>query len=143
MDELLLVEGKVSRDEFRDALKLGVDRLMTFNEARAQWAQSLELDLRGVDIPALGGVRRLYDLLQPFAQVTDVAAGARGCPVTLRYGNASAEAVLEMGQGFCVRPDTDLIDALCILIGRDRVRLDYQLGTQQRVRQAMTDAPWA
>jgi DNA polymerase-3 subunit alpha len=143
MDELLLVEGKVSRDEFRDALKLGVDRLMTFNEARAQWAHGLELDLRNVDIPALGGVRRLYDVLQPFAQVTDLATGGRGCPVTLRYGNDKAEAVLEMGQGFRVRPDTDLIDALRSLIGCDRVRLDYQLGTQQRVRQAVTDAPWA
>ena len=143
MDELLLVEGKVSRDEFRDALKLGVDRLMTFNEARAQWAQGLELDLRGVDIRSLGGVRRLYDLLQPFAQLAESATGGRGCPVSLRYSNGTAEAVLEVGNGLRVRPDTDLIDGLRSLLGSDRVRLDYQLGAQQRVRQTMTDAPWA
>ncbi|WVH09384.1 MAG: DNA polymerase III alpha subunit [Fluviibacter phosphoraccumulans EoVTN8] len=134
MDELLLVEGKVSRDEFRDALKLGVDRLMTFNEARAQWAQGLELDLRGIDIRTLGGVRRLYDLLQPFAQLTESATGGRGCPVSLRYSNGTAEAVLEVGNGLRVRPDTDLIDGLRSLLGSDRVRLDYQLGAQQRVR---------
>ncbi len=134
MDELLLVEGKVSRDEFRDALKLGVDRLMTFNEARAQWAQGLELDLRGVDIRTLGGVRRLYDLLQPFAQLAESATGGRGCPVSLRYSNGTAEAVLEVGNGLRVRPDTDLIDGLRSLLGSDRVRLDYQLGAQQRVR---------
>ena len=134
MDELLLVEGKVSRDEFRDALKLGVDRLMTFNEARAQWAQGLELDLRGVDIRALGGVRRLYDLLQPFAQLADSAAGGSGCPVSLRYRNGAAEAVLEVGNGLRVRPDTDLIDGLRSLLGSDRVRLDYQLSAQQRIR---------
>ena len=136
MDELLLVEGKVSRDEFRDALKLGVDRLMTFNEARAQWAHALRIDLRGLDIRALGGVRRLYDLLQPFAQLAEAttAPTARGCPVSLTYSNGAAEAVLEVGDGLRVRPDTDLLDALRSLLGNERVRLDYQLGAQQRVR---------
>ena len=136
MDELLLVEGKVSRDEFRDALKLGVDRLMTFNEARAQWAQGLRIDLRGLDIRGLGGVRRLYDLMQPFAQLADASTStsARGCPVSLTYSNGSAEAVLEVGDGLRVRPDTDLLDALRSLLGNERVRLDYQLGAQQRVR---------
>ena len=135
MDELLLVEGKVSRDEFRDALKLGVDRLMTFNEARAQWAKGLCLDLRGVDIRGLGGVRRIYDLLQPFAQLAEAsAATVRGCPVSLSYSNGSAEAVLEVGDRLRVRPDTDLLDALRSLLGSERVRLDYQLGAQQRIR---------
>ncbi len=136
MDELLLVEGKVSRDEFRDALKLGVDRLLTFNEARAQWASRLRLDLRAMDIKAIGGARRIYDLLQPFSQLSLVDAGTanKGCPVSLTYSNGAAEAELELGDNLRVRPDTDLIDALRGLIGNDRVRLDYQLGAQQRVR---------
>jgi DNA polymerase-3 subunit alpha len=136
MDELLLVEGKVSRDEFRDALKLGVDRLLTFNEARAQWASRLRLDLRAMDLKALGGARRIYDLLQPFSQLSLVESGTtgQGCPVTLTYSNGAAEAELELGDTLRVRPDTDLIDALRGLIGNDRVRLDYQLGAQQRVR---------
>jgi DNA polymerase-3 subunit alpha len=133
MDELLLVEGKVSRDEFRDALKLGVDRLLTFNEARAQWASRLRLDLRELDLKALGGVRRIHDLLQPFAQMAE-SSTTKGCPVTLTYSNGKAEAELELGDSLRVRPDTDLIDALRGLVGRDRVRLDYQLGAQQRVR---------
>ena len=139
MDELLLVEGKVSRDEFRDALKLGVDRLLTFNEARAQWANRLRLDLRALDLRALGGVRRIHELLQPFAQLADAgtsgSVGAvKGCPVSLTYSNGKAEAELELGENLRVRPDTDLIDALRGILGRDRVRLDYQLGAQQRVR---------
>ncbi len=136
MDELLLVEGKVSRDEFRDALKLGVDRLLTFNEARAQWANRLRLDLRALDLRALGGVRRIHELLQPFAQLADAGAAGtvKGCPVSLTYSNGQAEAELELGENLRVRPDTDLIDALRGILGRDRVRLDYQLGTQQRIR---------
>jgi DNA polymerase-3 subunit alpha len=132
MDELLLVEGKVSRDEFRDALKLGVDRLLTFNEARAQWASRLRLDLREMDLRAMDGVRRIHDLLQPFAQLVDAAT--KGCPVSLTYSNGKAEVELELGSSLRVRPDIDLIDALGSLLGRDRVRLEYQLGSQQRVR---------
>ncbi len=143
MDELLLVEGKVSRDEFRDALKLGVDRLLTFNEARMQWASRLQLDLRTLDLKALGGVRRIYDLLQPFAQALDSATAQRGCPVGVSYSNGTASAELELGDSLRVRPDTDLIDALGSLLGRERVCLQYQLGAQQRVRQAAADAPWA
>ncbi len=144
-DELLLVEGKVSRDEFRDALKLGVDRLLTFNEARAQWASRLWLDLRGLDLRAMGGVRRIHDLLQPFAQLllAEPGGAAKGCPVSLTYSNGAAEAELALGDSLRVRPDTDLIDALSGLLGRDRVRLDYQLGTQQRVRQTAADPSWA
>ena len=144
-DELLLVEGKVSRDEFRDALKLGVDRLLTFNEARAQWASRLWLDLRGLDLRAMGGVRRIHDLLQPFAQLllAEPGGAAKGCPVSLTYRNGAAEAELALGDSLRVRPDTDLIDALSGLLGRDRVRLDYQLGTQQRVRQTAADPSWA
>lgn len=132
VDELLLVEGKVSRDEFRDGLKLGVDRLMSFNEARAQWAKRLALDLRGLDIRSIGGVRRLYGLLQPFAQLAE--SNLNGCPVSLLYSNGAAEVVLEVGENLRVRPDTELIDMLRNLIGTDRVRLEYQLGTQQRIR---------
>ena len=143
MDELLLVEGKVSRDEFRDALKLGVDRLLTFNEARAQWASRLWLDLRAMDLRAMGGVRRIHDLLQPFALLADSGGATKGCPVSLAYSNGSAEVELALGDSLRIRPDTDLIDALGGLLGRDRVRLEYQLGAQQRVRQTAADAPWA
>lgn len=138
MDELLLVEGKVSRDEFRDALKLGVDRLLTFNEARAQWASRLHLDLRALDVRAMGGVRRIHDLLRPFAVPAD-SGGVKGCPVSLTYSNGQAEVELVLSDSLRVRPDTDLIDALGGLIGNDRIRLDYQLGAQQRVRKSMAD----
>ena len=47
---------------------------------------------------------------------------------------ALAEAVLEVGDSLRVRPDTDLLDALRSLLGSERVRLDYQLGAQQRIR---------
>ena len=143
MDELLLMESKISRDEFRDALKLGVDRLLTFNEARAQWASRLWLDLRAMDLRAMGGVRRIHDLLQPFAQLADSGGATKGCPVSLAYSNGSAEVELALGDSLRIRPDTDLIDALGGLLGRDRVRLEYQLGAQQRVRQTAADAPWA
>lgn len=98
-----------------------------------------------MDLRAMGGVRRIHDLLQPFAQLVDVGGGVttKGCPVSLAYSNGSAEAELELGDSLRIRPDTDLIDALGGLLGRDRVRLEYQLGAQQRVRQAAADAPWA
>ena len=46
-DELLLVEGKVQRDDYSGGLRVSADKLMTLAEARGRHARVLKLSLNG------------------------------------------------------------------------------------------------
>ncbi|HET6719373.1 MAG TPA: OB-fold nucleic acid binding domain-containing protein, partial [Rhodocyclaceae bacterium] len=102
-DEPLIVEGKVSRDDFRDGLRIVADQLMTLGEARSRFAKALRLSLNGHGQQE-GAVRRLRDTLSPFV------GGA--CPVRIVYRNALAQCELSTGQAWRVRLDDELLAQL-------------------------------
>jgi len=121
-DEVLVVEGKVSKDDFNgeDGLRIVADRLYTLGEARARHARALQLCI-GADLPATGGAlataERLQALLSPFCD--------RGCPVQVRYRNAVAEADLPLGEAWRVRPEDALLESLREWLSPEAVELLY------------------
>jgi DNA polymerase III subunit alpha len=102
-DEPMIIEGKVSNDEFRGGLRIVADRLMTLGEARSKFAKVLRLSLNG-KAGEVGAVRRLRDTLAPFA------GGA--CPVRLVYRNQSASCEIAFGAAWKVRLDDELLAQL-------------------------------
>ena len=72
-DALLVVQGKVQRDEFIGGLRVTAEDLFDLAGLRARYAARLRLDMNGQ-----ADARRLMELLAPFR-----AAGA--CPVFVRY----------------------------------------------------------
>ena len=121
-DEVLVVEGRVSNDEFSGGLRIIADRLMTLGEARSRFALALELQLNG-EVHEAGGahaaVERLHALLDPFRD------GA-SCRVKLRYRNRQAEVDLPLGEAWRVRPDDALLDSLREWLPDDAVRMQYR-----------------
>jgi DNA polymerase-3 subunit alpha len=106
-DEVLVVEGKISNDDFTGGLRIVADKLMTLGEARSRFARALQLTVNGEVRRAGGAVAaadRLETLLAPFRD------GA--CPIRLRYRNEQAEADLPFGEGWRVRLDDTLLDSL-------------------------------
>ncbi|MDR2207692.1 MAG: DNA polymerase III subunit alpha [Azoarcus sp.] len=106
VDEVLLIEGKASEDEFSGGLRIVAERLLNFSEARARFARGLRLQL---DIGALNGtaeaaIDRLSALLEPFR--------AAVCPVQVSVRNGSAEGDLALGDGWQVKPDDALLENL-------------------------------
>lgn len=95
-DEVLIVEAKVSNDDFTGGLRVIAEKLMTLGEARGRYARSLRLAVNG-EVAASGGPRaaaeQLATLLGPYRTEPD----AGGCPVRLRYRNQCAEADLPLG----------------------------------------------
>src|SRR5690554_2974181 len=122
-DEVLIVEGKISRDDFNGegGLRIIADRLMTLGEARSRFATALQLKLNG-EVGEAGGpqaaVERLQSLLGPFRD--------GGCPVRLRYRNAVAEVELPFGEAWRVRPDDALLDNLREWLPGDAVEVLYR-----------------
>jgi hypothetical protein len=54
VDEVLIVEAKVSNDDFSGGLRIVADKLMTLGEARGRYARALQLRLNG-EVGASGG----------------------------------------------------------------------------------------
>jgi DNA polymerase-3 subunit alpha len=106
-DEVLLVEGKVSNDDFSGGLRIVADKLMTLGEARSRFARLLQIRLNG-EVADAGGAcaaaDRLESLLAPFRE--------GGCPVRVRYRNGCAEAELPFGEAWRVRLDDALLEGL-------------------------------
>jgi len=122
-DEVLVVEGKISPDDFNGegGLRIVAERLLTLGEARARFATALQLRLNG-EVGEAGGpraaVERLQSLLGPFRD--------GGCPVRLRYRNAVAEVDLPFGDAWRVRPDDALLDNLREWLPADSVEILYR-----------------
>jgi DNA polymerase-3 subunit alpha len=111
-DEVLVVEGKVSYDDFSGANRVVADKLMTLGEARARFAKHLLIRMNGG-----ADARRLKALLAPF--------GPGPAPVRVRYRNASAECELLLGDSARVRLDDALIASLHEWLAPENVEVVY------------------
>jgi DNA polymerase-3 subunit alpha len=114
-DELLLVEGKVSYDDYSGGLRVTAERLYTLAEARGRYAKMLRVSLNGGSRPE--SAERLKALLSPYR------SGA--CPVRLAYRNDGAEAELALPDAWRVRLEDDLIAALTDWLSAENVKVVY------------------
>ncbi len=120
-DDVLIIEGKVQRDDFAGEGKVRViaERLLTLAEARGRFAKHLRLSLNGqASGPnALAAVQRLRALLAPYTP--------GNCPVRLLYRNADAVCELNLGENSRVRLEDDLLTALGDWLSTENVSIDY------------------
>ena len=113
VDEPLIIEGKVSKDDFRDGLRIVAENLYTLPEARTRFARQLRLSMNGQ-----ADARKLQELLTPFRM-------EGGCPVRIAYRNGEAQCELILGEGTRVRPDDDLLQTLQDWLSPAGVELQY------------------
>ncbi|MCL2644772.1 MAG: DNA polymerase III subunit alpha, partial [Betaproteobacteria bacterium] len=106
LDEVLLIEGKASEDEFSGGLRIIADRLQNLSEARARFARGLRLrlDIQKFNGTADAAINRLFALLEPFR--------ANVCPVQISVRNGRAEGDLALGDAWRVKPDDALLENL-------------------------------
>ncbi len=111
-DEILVVEGKVSYDDFSGGNRVVADTLMTLGEARARYAKHLLLRMNGQ-----ADARRLKAVLAPFA--------AGSAPVRIRYRNKQAQCDLVLGNTSRVRLEDDLLRELREWLTPENVEIVY------------------
>jgi len=117
-DQVMIVEGEVSSDDYSGGLRLRGKAVTPMVEARSRFGQAVELCLDG---GRLNG--RLVDSLRtrlvPFRD-------AQGLPVRLYYCNAQASGWLELAEEWRVTPSDELLTGLREVQGQDGVRLKYR-----------------
>ncbi len=116
-DELLVVEGKVQRDEYSGGLRVAAERLMTLTEARGRYARVLKLSVSSGSSTA--SASRLRALLAPFRSNDDA------CPVRICYRNDAAETELSLPDSWRVRLEDGLIASLSAWLQPENVRVIY------------------
>ncbi len=112
-DELLVVRGKASLDEYSGNMRVTADELFDFASARSTFAKRLELTI-GVDSKVR--VAQLKELLTPYRDGK--------CPVLIDYHNGIGGAQLRLGEEWCVTLHDDLMSGLGKMLG-DQVRVIY------------------
>jgi DNA polymerase-3 subunit alpha len=112
-DELLMVEGKVQKDDYSGGLRITADKLYTLAEARGRFARSLRLTMNGGS-----DAKRLQALLAPFRNGP--------CPVRLTYRNGDATAELPLPENWRVRLDDALLAGLVDWLQAENVQVVYQ-----------------
>jgi DNA polymerase-3 subunit alpha len=119
VDEVLVIEGKVQRDDFSGGLRVVADKLMTLGEARGRFAKALRLAMNGA--ASKGGTaatEKLRTLLAPYRNGP--------CPVRVRYRNGEAECELPLGEAWRVRLDDELLAGLQQWLRAENVQIVYQ-----------------
>jgi DNA polymerase-3 subunit alpha len=120
-DEVLIIEGKVQRDDFAGEGKVRVvaERLLTLGEARGRFAKQLRLSLneQASVSNTPGSAQKLRKLLAPYLP--------GNCPVRLFYRNSEASCELVLGDSNRVRLEDELLNALGQWLGKDNVNIEY------------------
>jgi DNA polymerase-3 subunit alpha len=119
-DEVLVIEGRVARDDFTGGLRVNADALLTLAEARGRHAKALRLSLNGEVGEAGGGAaaaQKLKQLLAPYREGP--------CPVRLAYRNQVAQCELPLGDAWRVRLDDALLAGLRAWLSQANVEVLY------------------
>ena len=113
-DEIIVVKGRVEVDNFRGGFRMVAENVLDVDEARARFAQRLEIELDGASTEF---DQDLAAALHPYR--------AGQTPIIVRYQNKAARALLKLGESWRVEPSSDLLAAIEGLNGIGRVRLRY------------------
>ena len=113
-DALLIIEGKVNRDDYSGGMRVTAERIYDLAGARTRFAQSLRLACNGQS-----SSRKLAELLAPYK------AHEGGCPVWVDYCNPGACCRVRLGEEWRVRLDDRLLESLGSWLKPEAVNVIY------------------
>jgi DNA polymerase-3 subunit alpha len=111
-DELLVVRGKASLDEYSGNVRVSGEELFDFASARSHFAQQLALRCNGN-----ASIAQLKKLFTPYRDGK--------CPVLIHYRNDSASCQLRLGEAWQVTLHDDLLRDLRDLLKAENVKVVY------------------
>ena len=113
-DALLIIEGKVNRDDYSGGMRVTAERIYDLAGARTRFAQGLRLACNGQS-----SSRKLAELLAPYK------AHEGGCPVWVDYCNPGACCRVRLGEEWRVRLDDRLLESLGSWLKPEAVNVIY------------------
>jgi len=116
-DQLLIVEGEVSLDEYTGNSKILVRRALSITQAREQFASHLLFKISA----------NIADM-QIFEQLSQIIAPYRNgsCPILIEYHRDDSQAQLALGAEWKVSPTDQLLQAIQAVLGENAAVVAYK-----------------
>src|SRR5690606_11601764 len=118
-DQLIIVQGKVSNDEYSGGLRVSADQLFDLQLAREARAQALRITLDG-EADAL----KLRQLLNPFR--AEPENGVPGVAVEVLLRREDYLCAVRLGDDWRVRMADTMLDQLAQWVSADGLEIAYQ-----------------
>lgn len=114
-DQLLVIEGKVTRDDYSGpgSLRITAEKLYDLTGARTRFAKAIHISCNGQ-----ANAGKLQELLSPYRN--------GGCPVTISYRNNRASCDVELGESWRVQLHDNLLLSLSDWLDAENIRIRYQ-----------------
>jgi DNA polymerase-3 subunit alpha len=111
-DQVVVVQGRVSQDDFSGGIRFTADKLMDVAEIRSLYARAIRLSINGQADAA-----KLRSLLEPHA-------GGK-CPVSVRYRNAEGQCDIQLPDQYKVKVSSPLLASLSDWLTERNVEVVY------------------
>lgn len=118
-DQLLIVEGRVSHDDFSGGVRVNARRVTDIAGARNMYANLLKLSCNGQS-----DADKLRGLLAPYCSASTPEA-KRGCAVKIAYHNQQAQVELMLGDAWRVELQDELLHGLKGWLSDENVKILY------------------
>src|SRR5450830_16679 len=118
-DVLLIVEGRVSNDDFSGGLRVNARKLYDLAAARGAYASLLKISCNGQ-----ADAVKLRDLLSPYCRNIG-SETRRGCAVKVEYHNSDARVEIMLGEQWRVELHDELLAGLKGWLSEENVKILY------------------
>ncbi len=113
-DQLIIVDGEVSIDEFNDSYRMTCKDIFSIEQARARHAKYLKICLP----------KQQADSLEKLATILGKFSGGR-CHVVIDYFREDAAATLKLNEKWCIHPTELLLQTLRDMFANTSVEMVY------------------
>lgn len=117
-DQLVIVEGRVSHDEFSGGVRVNARKLYDLSALRNNRASFLKIMCNGQS-----DALKLKTLLKPYC--VSASDEARGCPIKIEYHNQTSKVELMLGNDWRVDLHDELIASLSEWLSKNNVKILY------------------
>ncbi|MFZ4711999.1 MAG: OB-fold nucleic acid binding domain-containing protein, partial [Zwartia sp.] len=118
-DQLLVVEGRVSHDDFSGGVRVNVRKVYDIAAARGAYANMLKISCNGQ-----ADAVKLRELLAPYCRASN-DQNKRACAVKVEYHNQQAKVEMMLGEHWRVELHDDLLIGLKAWLSDENVKILY------------------
>ena len=117
-DQLIIVEGRVSHDEFSGGIRVNARKMHNLSGLRNSRASFLKISCNGQ-----ADAIKLMSILKPYCKQS--TEEERGCAIKVEYHNQTSKVELMLGNEWRVDLHDELIMGLTEWLSRDNVKILY------------------